>query len=59
MYKTYVLSKEETEWFSQLIELKCDKVILSKEKDSYYVAIFSSMDTMLKINKKIVSKLMK
>jgi len=59
MYKTYVLSGEEMECFSQLTGLKCDKVILSKKKDSYYAVIFSSMDTTLKISEKIALRFMK
>ena len=59
MYKTYVLNEEETKKFSHQIELKCNKVILSKEKDSYYATIFSNIDTTLKISEKIALEFMK
>lgn len=56
MYKTCVLSDEETKKFSQLISFQCDKVILSKEKDNYYATIFSSIDITSKISEKILKK---
>ncbi len=59
MYRTYVLNEEEIKKFSQLTDLKCDKVILSKEKDSYYATVFSSTDTTIRVSKELALKFMR
>ena len=58
MYKTCVLNKEQVQLFSQLANLKCDKVILSKENDRYYATIFGKNLT-LEISDNIALKFMK